>query len=1178
MSCMAIRATALCALAFVSFVVLSARLTFADTVVAGPKTYTQKGTGSPPPVKVVRTTFAAAGPGGLHILRVAAHGAASAAIAVNGQQVVGPGDFTPPAPARFNRVVTVLPGANELIVEIGGASGSGVTITIFKDTTPPTITAKATPLANANGWNKGTVTVNFKCSDSGGMATCPAPAIVSGQGANQGVFRTATDTSGNTATANVTLNIDKTAPVVTAARSPAANSYGWNNGPVEVIFSATDALSGVAPGSLSAPVMLAADGKNLSAAGHATDLAGKIGTVRSTAIKIDQTAPSIEVTLSAAPNANGWYTSPVTAHFTCSDAGSGVASCPADRVLETEGANQPISGTAVDRAGNTATASVMASLDTTAPVFNVTSPAAGAVTPAETVTITGSLTDMLSGVGGVTCAGQAITVQADGSFSHGPLPLGDGLNTFTLIATDSAGNMQQQPVSVTRQCANLLQDPGFESGVSGFVAQDASSLVTEGSDPPIEGAHSLLIAINGYGNNIWWPYAFAGGFASHFKVSARLRSDLASSSALQFCAMAYYGDGSTALSCTMVSGAAGDKGVVSAALDLDSTKALETVNIRLYQEGSEGVQFAIDTVVACLNVVTSPPPGPPPGPPGPPPGPLPPPGPNPYPGYIYQLPTVRPFISLDDYAQASPGSTAYTRFKAAADAAVGGNPPYNFSAAHSVIMYRVTGQTEYIDDAIDRVEEQVGEAEAAMAMGGVPALAGDSYLEVGWFIEQLALTYDHGYARLTEPQRLRWASYAEQAIYNVWDPGQATWGGGLHPWTGWSINDPGNNYHYSFLRATMLWALASQNITWFDFLQSQKFGPLIGYFAQLPGGGSREGTGYGTAQKNLFENYIYWRASTGEDLAGLTVHTRDTIDYWVHATVPTLDRFAPIGDQSRSSIPDLYDYHENLVHAAVVSSAGTDQARRGTWWLQQNSVNGVAHSFNLAGDLLPYPDAPAVPTALVYHAAAAGHFFARSAWDTAASWLAFVAGPYDQSHAHQDQGSFTFFKHDWLAVTSNIWSHSGINQDVDAHNVIRFVRNGSTVPQNPSTSVQSSMSYTSSGGMVNVVADLTNAYSSNPDSIGSWTRNLEFFGDVLRVHDSCTVAPDVQAIFQLHVPVLPVVQPDGSIQAGALRVVPLQPVNIGVVAMPANVDYSKGYRLELTNPAGCTFDVELQGQ
>jgi hypothetical protein len=1145
------------------------------------------------------------------------------------------------------------------------AAGTPLTTEVAQDTTPPTITAVATPSANANGWNRTNVTVRFVCSDSGsGIRICPAARIVSAEGASQVISGTATDTSGNTATASITVNIDKTAPIVTATPSPAAIAGGWNNGPVVVGFSATDALSDVAPGSLTAPVILSTDGTNRSAIGRATDLAGNVGSVKLSGINIDQRKPSIRVALSPAATSRGFRNRSVTAHFSCTDARSGIASCPPDQVIAAEGANQTVSGTATDnagntasitskafgidqtqptitvalsppasahgwntgavtarftcadagsgiatcppkkvivtegekqiagtatdRAGNTATVLATASIDTTPPTFTITSPAADAVVSTPTMTIVGTLTDALSGAAGVTCADQTVTLQPDNTFSHGPLPLVEGLNTFTLIGADNAGNTSQYLLSVTRACTNRVQDPGFESGVSGFFAQDASSHVSQTDISPLEGSHSLHIDISGWGNNLWWQYPFAGGRARSLRVSAHLRADVASSSLLQYCAMAYYADGSTAVNCTAVTGDVGDKGAVSALLDLDSTKPLESVDIRLYLEGSDPVQFTMDSAVACLDVVAAPTSDPPPPPPptcppscDPPPPSCPPscnpPGPSAYPGYTYQLPTVRPFISLDDYAQVDPNSTTYARFRNSVDDAVAGDPPYNYSAVHSVIMYRLTGHASYIDEAINRVEQQVQEAEAAIASGDAPALSGDSYLEVGWYIEQLALAYDYGYDRLSDSQRQRWASYAQQAIFNVWNPNQATWGGVLHTWSGWSINDPGDNYHYSFLRATMLWALATQNMTWFTFLQSQKFGPLIDYFAQLPGGGSREGTGYGTAQKNLFENYIYWRASTGEDLANLTAHTRETIDYWVHATVPTLDRFAPIGDQSRSSVPDIYDYHENLVHAAVVLSAGTDQARRGTCWLQNNSVHGVAQSFNLAGDLLPYPDTPAVPTDLVYHASGVGHFFARSGWDIEAAWLAFVAGPYDQSHAHQDQGSFTFFKRDWLAVTSNIWSHSGINQDVDAHNVIRFVRNGTIIPQNPSTTVQSSMSYTNSAGVVNVSADLTNAYSNHRSSILSWTRNLEFSGNVLRVHDSCSVAADVQPIFQLHVPVLPVLQADGSIQAGGLRIVPLQPVNVTLVSMTGS-EYTMGYRIEFAVSSGCTFDVELQGQ
>src|SRR5262249_32057219 len=283
-------------------------------------------------------------------------------------------------------------------------------------------------------------------------------------------------------------------------------------------------------------------------------------------------------------------------------------------------------------------------------------------------------------------------------------------------------------------------------------------------------------------------------------------------------------------------------------------------------------------------------------------------------------------------------------------------------------------------------------------------------------------------------------------------------------------------------------------------------------------------------------------SSTGEDLAALSPHVRETIDYWVHATVPTLDRFAPIADLSRESIPNLFDYHENLVHEAVVLTPGTRQARHGVWGLRRNSVNGVSQLFDIQGDLLALPDAPEAPTDLMYYSPGAGAVFARTSWDADASWIAFVAGKYDQSHAHQEQGNFTFFKNDWLAVTSNIWSHSGIHQEVDVNNVIRFERpDGSAIPQNPSDSVASSMTPSVAGSVTTVSADLANASSATRDSIHAWTRTLELSGDTLHVTDNCDVASGVRPVFQLHVPDAPVALPDGSIQAGKLHVILLQP-------------------------------------
>ncbi|MEK7546554.1 MAG: hypothetical protein AAB554_05840 [Patescibacteria group bacterium] len=549
------------------------------------------------------------------------------------------------------------------------------------------------------------------------------------------------------------------------------------------------------------------------------------------------------------------------------------------------------------------------------------------------------------------------------------------------------------------------------------------------------------------------------------------------------------------------------------------------------------------------------------------PPPIPPPG-SVYPGYTYHLPSNRPYIALTDFSASSPG---YASFKSFVDQAVSGNAGYGYTPSDAVVMYALTGQENYITSAIRDVDAMVAEAEADIAAGRNPELAGDSYLEVGDYIEEIAFAYDRGYDRLTASQRTRWAALAERAVANVWDNEHAVWGTRSAPWSGWSVDDPGNNYFYSFIKATQLWALASKSTTWIDFLQDNKWPQLADYYAQIPGGGSREGTGYGTAHKNLFEDYRMWKASTGEDLSRLSSHAKDTIDFWVHATVPTRDRFAPIGDQSRVSHPDLYDYQENLVREAVVLNPGTEQARRGLWWIANNSVASLS-GFNRRPSLMTTSDTATAPTSLEYFSQGTGNLFARSSWATDASWMSFHAGPYDQSHAHQDQGSFTFFKNGWLSVTNNIWSHSGIHQETGNHNVLRFVKGGADIGQNESTST---MTYARTGVAIDIHATLTPAYSRNSADVRAWTRDVHYEGSIMRVHDVCDVGTGVTPIFQVQVPVQPATQADGSVKAGNLKIVPGAGTSVRFVSMTSvDSDFNSGWRVEITKPT-CDFTVEM---
>ena len=75
---------------------------------------------------------------------------------------------------------------------------------------------------------------------------------------------------------------------------------------------------------------------------------------------MDKTAPTITASTTNADNtpytAPDWTNQNIIVHFTCSDAGSGIATCPADQTISAEGTLPAVQGTATDNAGNTADA------------------------------------------------------------------------------------------------------------------------------------------------------------------------------------------------------------------------------------------------------------------------------------------------------------------------------------------------------------------------------------------------------------------------------------------------------------------------------------------------------------------------------------------------------------------------------------------------------------------------------------------------------------------------------------------------------------------------------------------------------------------------------------------------------------------------------------------------------
>jgi hypothetical protein len=317
------------------------------------------------------------------------------------------------------------------------------------DKTAPKLSGAATSPANGNGWYRSDVVVHWTCSDdlSGLTGDCPEDATVRGEGANLSTSAEMSDLAGNSAHATVDqIAIDRTAPT-TAADIPAALESGWYAGPVTVKLAGSDSLSGVesthyriddGPAEdYSGPFELASKGIH-EIRFWGVDRAGNVEDVDSpghvVTLKIDGVPPRITGTRTPAANPFGWNNGPVTVGFDCSDEESGIAACGPAMTLSNEGGHQSAVGTALDKAGNTSTATVDdVNIDLTAPEL------AGAATDApnaagwyrDDVTVHWTATDALSGIDPATVPDDSVIGGEGEDLGAGPVTVADKAGNTT---------------------------------------------------------------------------------------------------------------------------------------------------------------------------------------------------------------------------------------------------------------------------------------------------------------------------------------------------------------------------------------------------------------------------------------------------------------------------------------------------------------------------------------------------------------------------------------------------------------------------------------------------------------------------------------------------------------------------------------------------------------------------
>jgi hypothetical protein len=242
--------------------------------------------------------------------------------------------------------------SGRLLGALASAAALGLLLAPHGARAAETITAHCTPAPeNCSGWYRTNVTVQWTWDAGGLPQNCPFLTI-SADTAGTAV-RCSVSFDGNPPrTLEVTIRRDATPPQVTGgapARSPDQN--GWYNRAVAVVFTGTDATSGIA--SCTSPQYAGPDGAARDVSGTCTDAAGNTSAAAVVTLKYDATPPAVSAAPARDADANGWFNHAVAVTASGTDPVSGVAACSAQTYAGPDSAAASVRTACTDNAGNT---------------------------------------------------------------------------------------------------------------------------------------------------------------------------------------------------------------------------------------------------------------------------------------------------------------------------------------------------------------------------------------------------------------------------------------------------------------------------------------------------------------------------------------------------------------------------------------------------------------------------------------------------------------------------------------------------------------------------------------------------------------------------------------------------------------------------------------------------------
>ena len=265
----------------------------------------------------------------------------------------------------------------------------------------PSITFKCTPApANCSGWHQSNVAIDWTVLPSDATIIGCQDKTYTTDTAGTSEFCSADDGEA-TATVELKIKVDKTAPVATAGTpSRGAGPNGWYSDPVGITFTGSDQTSGI--DSCTATTYSGPDSPSAALSGTCRDKAGNVSLPFPYGLKYDETDPTVTgAPPDRAANTGGWFNRPIGFDVQGTDATSGIAQCPSVTYPGPDSATASFTGTCTDMAGNSATRPFTLKYDGTAPAVTGAQPGRGPNANGwyrDDVSVAFSGSDQLSGV------------------------------------------------------------------------------------------------------------------------------------------------------------------------------------------------------------------------------------------------------------------------------------------------------------------------------------------------------------------------------------------------------------------------------------------------------------------------------------------------------------------------------------------------------------------------------------------------------------------------------------------------------------------------------------------------------------------------------------------------------------------------------------------------------------